>query len=111
MSTLDLAGFFPHYGDQAPEAPYRGDMVLLERGLTPTEAHLLAGRLQAAGIHADAGDTNIVQAHALISIAVGGANVRVASTQLVQAQELMAAIQRGDLALGDDFDVDQVPVK
>jgi hypothetical protein len=84
--------------------PYLGDMVILERGLEPTEAHMLVACLAAAGIHADAGDTNMVQMHALLSIAMGGASVRVAQTQLVEAQAVLAAYRRGDFALDDDFD-------
>ncbi|MBK8071645.1 MAG: hypothetical protein IPK34_06325 [Ramlibacter sp.] len=90
--------------DQEAEEAYLGDMVILERGLTPTEAHMLSSCLQSAGIHADAGDTHIVQAHSLLSIAVGGASVRVPSTQLAEAKDVVAAFRRGDFDLGDDFD-------
>ena len=90
--------------DLENEGAYLGDMVILERGLTPTEAHMLSSCLQSAGIHADAGDTNIVQAHSLLSIAVGGASVRVPSTQLAEAKDVVAAFRREDFDLGDDFD-------
>jgi len=88
----------------APPEEYLGDMVILARGLTPTEAHLLSACLHSAGIQADAGDTNIVQANSLLAIAVGGASVRVPSTQLAEAQAVVDAFRRGDLALDDDFD-------
>ena len=84
--------------------PYLGDMVILERGLDPTEAHMLVACLAAAGIHADAGDTNMVQMHALLSIAMGGASVRVPQSQQIEAQAVLAAYRRGDFALDDDFD-------
>ena len=90
----------------APPEEYLGDRVILERGLTPTEAHLLSACLHSAGIQADAGDTNIVQANSLLAIAVGGASVRVPSTQLTEAQAVVDAFRRGDLALDDDFDPD-----
>ena len=90
--------------DQEFKEAYLGDMLILERGLTPTEAHMLCSCLQSAGIHADAGDTNIVQAYSLLSIAVGGASVRVPSTQFAEAKEVVAAFRRGDFDLGDDFD-------
>ncbi|WP_128003552.1 hypothetical protein [Piscinibacter defluvii] len=83
---------------------YLGDMIFLERSLDPTEAHLLCSCLRSAGIHATAGDTNIVQAHSLLAIAVGGAGVRVPSTQLLEAREIVAAFRRGEFELGDDFD-------
>jgi hypothetical protein len=85
------------------ESAYEGDMVLLERGLSPQEAQVLAGFLVAAGIAADSGDTNIVQANALLSIAIGGASVRVPELRLAEAKELIVAFRRGDFALDDDF--------
>jgi hypothetical protein len=85
---------------------YLGDWVILENKLTPTEAHLLCACLQSAGIQADAGDTNIVQANALIAIAVGGASVRVHGSQVAEAREVLAAFRRGDFELGEDFDPD-----
>jgi hypothetical protein len=91
-----------HTNSNASE--YLGDLVELERSLEPTEAHMLCSYLQSAGIHADAGDANIVQAHGLLSIAVGGAKVRVPSSQLTEAKEALAAYRRGDFELPDDFD-------
>lgn len=90
---------------EEPEPPYLGDMVLLARNLRPTEAHILASCLAAAGLHADPGDTHIVQTNALWSIALGGANVRVPLAQLAEAQQVLKAFRRGELTLGDDFDV------
>lgn len=85
--------------------PYLGDLVILERDLTPTEAHLLCACLRSAGLQADAGDAHIVQAHGLLAIAVGGAKVRVPLAQLEEARDVLAAFRRGDFELGDDFDV------
>jgi hypothetical protein len=96
----------------APVVPiageYLGDMVLLERGLTATQAHIMCSMLRSAGIHADAGDTNFVQTYALLTIAVGGANVRVPASQLEEAKSVLAAFLAGDFSLDDDFcsDVD-----
>lgn len=94
--------------DDTP-APYPGDMEILERDLSPTEAHLLVGCLRTAGIPADAGDTHLVQAHSLIAVAVGGAKVRVPREHLADAREVLAAFRRGDFALDDDFDVGSAP--
>jgi hypothetical protein len=88
----------------AEGAEYLGDLVELERGLSPTEAHMLCSYLQSAGIHAATGDTNTVQAHGLLSIAVGGAKLRVPGRQLAEAKEAVAAYRRGDFELPDDFD-------
>ena len=82
-------------------------MVILERDLTPTEAHMLCACLRAAGIEAEAGDTNFVQFNALLAIAVGGAKVRVPETQLKDARQILHAYRRGDFELDDDFDVGQ----
>ena len=86
------------------EGVYLGDMVLLERGLMPTEAHLLVSCLRAAGIEASAGDTNVVQANSLLTIALGGSNIRVPSLQAQEASAVLAAYRRGEFALGEDFD-------
>jgi hypothetical protein len=86
-----------------------GDWVRLARDLTPTEAHLLAACLQAAGIPADAGDTNMAQMHSLLSIAMGGASVRVPETRLGEARGVLEAFRRGDFALDEDFDVGDSP--
>lgn len=88
----------------APDGPYLGDRVLLERGLTPTEAYLIASMLQSAGLQAEAGDTHLVQAHSLLSVAVGGAHVRVPEHQLAEARELLEAFRRGAMALDEEFD-------
>jgi hypothetical protein len=93
----------------APEAdgddlPSDGDMVLLERGLAPQEAQVLSGLPMSVRIPADAGDTNMVQADALLSIALGGASLRVPASRLQEAQESLVAFRRGDFALGDDFE-------
>ncbi len=80
------------------------DWEILERHLDPTEANLLCNCLHAAGITASAGDTNIVQAHSLLSLAIGGACLRVPGDQLTEARAVLAAFRRGEFALDDDFD-------
>lgn len=87
-----------------------GDWVLLARDLSPSEAHVLAGCLQAAGIVAEVGDTHTVTMNWLWSPALGGAKVRVREAQRDPAREVLAAMRRGEFALGDDFDVgDRMP--
>ena len=99
---------------QSPAAPdangaWLSEMALLARDLTPTDAHLLAGFLRQAGIEAETGDTTIVQMHSLLSIAMGGAKIRVPASQLEPARALLAAFRRGDFALDDDFDAGAPP--
>jgi DNA-binding transcriptional regulator LsrR (DeoR family) len=88
------------------EEPYLGDMQIVARHLTPTEAHMLCSCLQAAGVPAQVGDVHLVQMHALLAGAVGGACVRVPSSCVAEAKEVVAAFERGDFSLQDDFDVD-----
>lgn len=90
----------------ADEEPYLGDMLILERDLAPTDAHIVCSLLNSAGIAASAGDTNLVQAHSLLAIALGGVRIRVPASQLEDAKALLAAYERGEFALGDDCDVE-----
>lgn len=94
-------------GDGPPADPdYAGDLTLLARHLTPTEAHMLCARLQACGIPAEACDTNTVQTHSLLAPALGGASLRVPERYVDEARALMAALERGDFALDEDFGAD-----
>ena len=85
-----------------PEA-YHGDMQIIARHLTPTEAHLLCGCLRASGVPAEAGDTNLAQAHSLLTLAIGGASIRVPQAYVDEAMAVMAAFKRGEFQLNDDF--------
>lgn len=89
------------------EGEYQGDMTIVARYLTPTEAHILCACLNAGGVPAEAGDTNLVQAHSLLTGAVGGACIRVPASFAAEARDVIAAFKRGEFALGDDFDADE----
>ncbi|WIT13666.1 hypothetical protein PFX98_08620 [Paucibacter sediminis] len=91
----------------ADEGDYQGDMTIVARYLTPTEAHMLCSCLNAGGVPAEAGDTNLVQAHSLLAGAVGGASIRVPANYVAEARELIAAFKRGDFALDEDFNSDE----
>ena len=84
--------------------PYLGDLVTVARDLTPTDAHMLCACLQAARVPAVVADDNLVQANPLWSVAVGGAKLRVAASHVEEARQVIAAFERGDFALDDDFD-------
>lgn len=88
----------------AAAVEYHGDMTIVARYLTPTEAHMLCSCLQASGVPAEAGDTHLVQAHSLLTGAVGGACLRVPADFVPEAMEVMASFKRGEFQLGDDFD-------
>jgi hypothetical protein len=89
----------------ASEPEYHGDMRIVARYLTSTEAHMLCSCLVAAGVPAETGDTNLVQAHSLLAGAVGGACLRVPSKFVAEAMKVMAAFKRGEFELGEDFEV------
>ncbi|MEJ8857138.1 hypothetical protein WKW79_21350 [Variovorax robiniae] len=84
--------------------PYLGDMVTVAQDLTPTDAHMLCACLNAARVPAVVADDNLVQANPLWSVAVGGAKLRVAASHVAEALQVIAAFERGDFALDDDFD-------
>ena len=98
-----------HEREDERDAAWLGEMVILERDLSPTDAHLLTSFLRQAGVQAETADTTIVQMHSLLSIAMGGAKIRVPQLQLPQARALLAAFRRGDFALDDDFDAGVPP--
>jgi uncharacterized RDD family membrane protein YckC len=63
------------------------------------EAEILRARLDAAGIPAIVVDGNLVQAYALIAIAVGGVRVQVMSDYAARANELVQLWEQGALAI------------
>jgi len=93
----------------AQHSAYQGDLVIVARHLTATEAHMLSSCLNAAGVPADAGDTNFVQTHSLLIGAVGGASIRVPANFVDEAHKVIAAYQRGEFDLGEDFNVGEPP--
>jgi hypothetical protein len=87
-----------------PVENHLGDMKIVERHLEPLEAHTLCLCLQGAGIPAETADVNLVQTDWLLTIAVGGASIRVPAAYVNEAKEVIAAYKRGEFALDDDFD-------
>jgi len=83
------------------------DFSLVRRCLIPADAFILCGCLRAAGLNATVMDDQHVQAAFLLAPAIGGARVMVPQDELEQALEVVAAFERGELALGDDEDVGQ----
>lgn len=74
-------------------------LVVVAQRFTPTEAHILRGCLEAAGIPATVSDANLVQTDNWLTTAVGGVRVNVPQAFLAQAHELMAALEAGRLDL------------
>jgi hypothetical protein len=83
---------------------YQGDWVIVDRYLSYIEVHLLQSCLKGAGIPTLVSDAQLVQTDPLLSPALRGASLRVPAERVAEARELIAAIKRGDFALGDDFE-------
>lgn len=81
------------------------DYCLVARLMVPIDAHVVRSCLAAAGIDAVVADDQHAQMHSLSIAALGGVRVLVPSQDVPLAQEILAAYERGDLALPDDVDV------
>lgn len=80
-------------------------LVELTRYLTPMDARLAQGCLVAAGIPAVLADANLVQTDLLLAPALGGVGILVPEDYLAQAEDVLAAYERGEFALDEDADV------
>jgi len=90
------------HGD-SPYDPAEGDWQTLVTFFSPTEAYLLRGCLQAAGVPAVVADANLVQTHTLLASAIP-VRVMVPAHRVAEAEAVVAAYHRGDFALPDDED-------
>ena len=88
----------------AAEPGYQGDWVVVAQYLSFAEVHILRSLLQNAGIPAEVADAQLVQTDALLIPALRGARLRVPATRVAEAQEVIAAVKRGDFELGEDFE-------
>ena len=89
---------------QMNAAPYHGDMTTVARRFTPIDAQVLCGCLQAAGIPAAVADAQTVQNNLLWSVALGGVSLRVPQAFVAEALEIIAAFERGEFSLDENFD-------
>ncbi|MES2250165.1 MAG: hypothetical protein V4645_23040 [Pseudomonadota bacterium] len=96
----------PPEADSEPE-PYHGDMVTVARRFTPIDAHVLCACLESAGIPAVVADAELVQTNLLWSIAMGGVSLRVPQAFVQEANDVIAAFERGALSLDENFDPNQ----
>jgi len=83
----------------------QAEFCTVARYLVPTDAHVVCGCLQAAGIQAIVIDDQYVQSNMLLAPAIGGVRVLVPEQDLALAQEVLEAFERGDFELRDDEDV------
>jgi hypothetical protein len=85
----------------SPYDPAEGDWKTLTTFFNPTEAILLRGCLQAAGVPAAVADAHLVQTHSLLAGAIP-VRVLVPEDRIVEAEAVVAAFHRGDFSLSDD---------
>lgn len=83
----------------------QNDYCVIARLMIPTDAHVIRGCLEAAGIPVILTDDQHMQANLLLAPAIGGARIMVRESDLARANAILAAYERGDLALSEDADV------
>lgn len=87
----------------SPDAPApEGDFEAIASCATPTDAHLLKGVLESAGLDAVTTDGHLLQAYDWLTPAVGGVRVLVPAAQVAAAREALAAYRAGDYELPDE---------
>ena len=85
--------------------PDLGDWQTLVTVFSPTEAYLLRGVLQAAGVPAAVADAHLVQTHSLLAPAIP-VRILVPEHRLGRGQEVLAAFERGEYGLQEGDNVD-----
>ena len=78
------------------------DWVTVARYTDPTLALVIQGCLQAAGVPATVADQHMVQMHSLLAGAIP-VRVQVPASWEHQALRVLAAFERGDFALPEDY--------
>jgi len=89
----------------APE----GDFELLTSFSTPTEAFVLRGVLEAAGLSPVVRDANLVQTHQWLTNAVGGVRVLLPASQLVAGRNIVEEWRQGAFELVEDGETPSLP--
>ena len=84
---------------QEDQEPYLGDMTVVARRATPTEANLLKGMLEAAGIPSFVADANYIQANSWMAHAAGGVRVLVPAAFVTAAIATIAEFESGAFQL------------
>ena len=81
-----------------------GGFQTVARFLNPTDAHIVSACLEGTGVPVIVADANLVQMNSLWAIALGGVRVLVPASRVAEANDVIEAFNRGDLALPDDGD-------
>jgi hypothetical protein len=79
------------------------DFVPVDNCATPTEAHLIKGVLESAGLMAVTTDNHLLQAYDWLTPAAGGVRVLVPASEVAAARQALEDYRAGELALpGED---------
>jgi|GEM_PF-1224199 len=81
--------------DADPEPGEETEFETIDRSFTPTEMHILQGRLRADGIPAFVVDGDINQTYSLIAVAVGGVRLQVAKQYAEEAKRIVSEVRSG----------------
>jgi hypothetical protein len=80
----------------------RVDLVTVARFSNPLKANVLRACLESHGIHVFLWGEHLGTTYVFWSVAAGGMRIQVPRSQLAQAQEVIAAWERGELAIDDE---------
>jgi hypothetical protein len=83
------------------------DFVPVDNCATPTEAHLIKGVLESAGLTAVTTDNHLLQAYDWLTPAAGGVRVLVPASEVAAARQALADYRAGELALPGQDDAPQ----
>ena len=95
--------------DESSSSSYEGDWTRVASFSLPTEAQLLKGVLEAAGLTARVADENLVQANAWMAHALGGVRVLVPAVQVARAKLVIAEFNAGAYVLEGEAAVPPPP--
>jgi len=80
------------------------DFVAVDNCATPTEAHLIKGVLESAGLTAVTTDNHLLQAYDWLTPAAGGVRVLVSASEAAAARQALADYRAGALELPTEDD-------
>jgi hypothetical protein len=82
-----------------------GDLMVVARFFSPTDAFMLQSCLEANGVPAVVADAHLVQANQFLTTAVGGVRVLVPQSHFAQGMAVRKAFEAGEFQIDEDFDV------
>ncbi len=87
------------------ETAGHGDLMVVARFFSPTDAYMLQSCLEAHGVPAVVADAHLVQANQFLTTAVGGVRVLVPQSHFEQGMAVRKAFEAGEFQIDEDFDV------